>query len=52
MEYFFYGKEIGELSENKNIYVQFKEDNPSHMKAIDFLKNKWQETKSTYADII
>lgn len=40
------------MSENKNIYVQFKEDNPSHMKAIDFLKNKRQETKSTYADII
>ena len=40
------------MSENKNIYVKFKEDNPSHMKAIDFLKNKRQETKSTYADII
>ena len=40
------------MSENKNIYVQFKEDNPSHMKAIDFLRNKRQETKSTYADII
>lgn len=45
-------KWTGLMNNIRHCYVQFKEDNPSHMKAIDFLKNKRQKTKSTYADII